>query len=252
MPESLEQLQKEFSELDDLSAKITADFKVSLRLLYAHHVVFKRSSLTTMQELVSSYGEKPNTSKPEEFFGTISNFMNAWEAEVKAIKLAKLKEAKVRLSLISIAKARETVYSMESRKPRRLPWKQRRRPSLPSWRHEERPRRGESRKRRKSKPNPTLQLRKVCPLSFATTVPPCFLVLVLILSCCRQESRSEETGPYEHDRLCFGLYEERTSVREASFASTGHLEAEETARGCLESCRKEMSFFPPYTSLHCA
>jgi len=57
MPAGIEECRKQFEELDKLYVRITEDFK----------------------DLVIAYGDDPVTSKPEEFFGVINDFLVQYE-----------------------------------------------------------------------------------------------------------------------------------------------------------------------------
>jgi len=72
MPAGIEECRKQFEELDKLYVRITEDFK----------------------DLVIAYGDDPVTSKPEEFFGVINDFLVQYEDIAKEMKLQALKEEK--------------------------------------------------------------------------------------------------------------------------------------------------------------
>jgi len=72
MPQQIGNLKGDMKELEELSTKVQEEFKT----------------------LVTSYGEDPAKSKPEEFFGIIAQFLEQWEKEQKEIQLRDLKDEK--------------------------------------------------------------------------------------------------------------------------------------------------------------
>lgn len=74
LPLGIEECKKQFEDLEKLYSRTTEDFK----------------------ELVTVYGEDPITSKPEEFFGTINDFLLQYEDISKELKLQAVKAEKER------------------------------------------------------------------------------------------------------------------------------------------------------------
>jgi len=72
MPQAIENLKGDMTELEELSTKVQEEFK----------------------SLVTAFGEDAAKAKPEEFFGIIKQFLDAWEKEKKDMKLKELSEEK--------------------------------------------------------------------------------------------------------------------------------------------------------------
>jgi len=72
MPQAIENLKGDMAELEELANKVQEEFK----------------------SLVTAFGEDATKAKPEEFFGIIKQFLDAWEKEKKDMKLKELADEK--------------------------------------------------------------------------------------------------------------------------------------------------------------